>query len=736
MRKIVFALAFFVLFAGVFAAIEGPDSLSASCFSDPAMPVYTLTNDFAERTEFTISIDYKADVFDIKTVPQLPYKISLNSGESTTIRLFVKPCCCANPGKYTITLKASSYKGDIVKKIDFEVKEAGQLKVTIEPQEIQLGQCDEKTATVTVENFSQAIANVVLSMNTDSPQLFELSAKELRLEANSKKSITLKVKAPCQFTQAKKTLEVIASTVENECPKMLGKASITVELTDKQNIEIEKKAFDVCNDIEQTTSIKIKNLGPRKDELSLSIEGPEWVVLQQKTITIEGGKEGEAIIKFLRNNSEGKFSFTIKAHSNLYDKDTIQQFEMNLKDCYKVEIEKFSGKEKACIEDNTLEYVFEVKNPKSTEITLTLTLSGMKGTLSSTTLTLKPQEMKEIKANIDVSGEKPGKKSFTIKIESPQFSDLLKVDFELEDCYALSVDSRAIDKDIKMEVSPELCPQSTLLELKVTNIGTKEQNVRLSLTGARWLYLEPTTFKLAPKEIKPFYIYVSPPITEPAGNYTGTLLVEANDYKKEFPIRVNLASVTLPQKIGIETSAKVEETIIQQERTVKAKIKIMNTSDCTLEVSDIKAEKYDVTFSPTKFTLDKNGYTEITATVSLGKLDLNTIEVPIVVTTDRGLIKKTVAIDLVKKEVSELPVKVTPTAITTATPTVTATPTDKNVLASPAAPVGEATAEPMTNIIVLLFLAVIAVVIVILAYYAYKKEKSEETSEKNEKKGK
>ncbi|MEM4598713.1 MAG: hypothetical protein QW400_03430 [Candidatus Diapherotrites archaeon] len=733
MKKLIVALAFLLIAASVLAAIEGEGKLTASCFSDPAMPVYKITNDFSERTEFTISVDYKPEVFDIKTIPQLPYKITLNSGESADLRLFIKPCCCGDPGDYAITIKATSSKGDFVKKVNFVVQEAGKVKVSIEPTETQLGQCDERTAIVTVENASPAITNLVLSLNTDSPQLFELSAKEMRLEANSKKTVNLKIKAPCQFTPTKKSVEVVAKTVEGDCPKFAGSASLTAGLVDRQNIEIEKKSFDVCNDIEQTTAIRIKNLGPRKDELSLSLEGPDWVVLQQKTLSIEGGKEGEVTVKFLKNAFEGKFSFTLKAYSKTYDKNTAQQFEIMLRDCYKVDIEKFSGKERACIEDKTLEYSFELKNTKNTEITFDLALSGMKGTLSTTKLTLKPGESKEVKATIDVSAEREGKKSFTISISSPQFSDSFKVNFELEDCYALSVDAKAIDKEIKMEVSPELCPQSVLLELKVTNMGTKEQDVKLSLTGTKWVYLEPTSLKLAPKETKPFYIYVGPPITETAGSYTATLWVEATDYKKEFPIRINLASVTLPQKIGIETSAQVEETIIQQEKTIKAKVRIVNTSDCLLEVSDVKAEKYSVTFSPTKFTLDKNGFVELTATVALGKLDVNSLEVPITVTTDRGIIKKSVVIDLVKKEVSEVPVKVTPTAKETATAT---KPVDQNAAESPAAPVGQAVSEPMTNIIVLLFLAVVAIVIVILAYYAYKKEKSEETGFKNEKKSK
>jgi|GEM_PF-6643206 len=729
MKKSLLIWVLLIIAANAFAAIEGPDSFKASCFSDPVMQEYTITNDFSEKTEFTISLDYTKANFDIKSVPPLPYKVSLEPSQSTSLSLFIKPCCCAEPGDYVLTIKASSSKGEFTKKIRFEVKEAGKLLLSIDPSEMQLSQCEEKNATLSIESTSQASADIILSIKSDSPGLFELSQKELRIEPNGKKTVTLKVKAPCQLTPGKKTAEINAKTIENQCPKLEGKTSATVELVDKQNIEIEKKSFDICNDIEQTKTIKIKNLGPRKDELTLGIDGPQWILLQQKTVSIDAGKEAEISVKFLKSTAEGKFSFTLKAHSVLYNKDSAEQFEVSLKDCYKVTIEKVAGKEKACIEDKSLEYKFEIKNVKNTEITLSLALAGgLKGTLDSDKITLRPEETKALKATIDVSNEKPGKKAFAIKLTSPEFSDAVDVNFNLEDCYALNVDAKAIEREIKLEVSPELCPQSVLLELKATNTGTKEQNVKLSLTGAKWLYLEPTSLKIAPAETKPFYIYVSPAITETAGSYTGTLLVEALDYKKEFPIKINLVSVTLPQKIGIETKAEIEETMVEQEKTVKAKIVLINTSDCMLEVSDVKAEKYNVSFKPTKFTMDKNASVELVATVSLGKLDLNKIEVPIVVTTDRGPIRKTVVIDLVGKKVTEAPIE----------PTVTATPSETTTPVTPAAPAPQAVAAPITNVIVLLFLAVVAIVIVILAYYAYKKEKAEEntTTKSNGKKGK
>ena len=712
MRKILVALAMLVIAINAFASIEGPDKFRADCFSEPIRAVYTITNDFSGKVVFTVTIEGIENNFDAKIVPE---KLELSAGESGTVYLFIKPCCWTKPGTYTLALKASSVKGDFTKKIEFEVTESRKISISIEPNTVQLGQCEERSATITVENRGPIPETIILSLTAET-DIFELSSTELYVKENSKKEATVKMRAPCKTTLGKDVAKISARIKGTEIE---SEASLTVEFVDKQKIEIEEKTFEACNDIEETKTLRIKNAGRARDELRLSIEGPAWIELEQKTLSIDANDEAELKLKFKKVSEEGEFKFTVKAYSALYDKETTKELGVSLRDCYKVAIEKVSGKGKACIEEKSLNYTFRLINEKATEIKLALAISGLKGTLDKDAVTLRPKEQVEVKAELDIASEKPGKKTLTFKATSAEFAETVTTEIELEDCYALSVDASSLQKEIKIEVSPELCPQSKLVVLETTNTGTKEQETKLSVSGIKWVYLEPKRLELKPAETKEFYLYIAPSVTEQAGSYVGKLTVEATDYRKEFPIKVKLISVTLPEKIGIAAEAEIEETIIEQEKTVKAKITLQNTSDCVLEVLDINAERFNVRFHPETFTMDKNASVELTATIYLGKgYDKNTIKLPLVILTDRGIIKKTIVIDLVEKTVAEVPVEA-PTPAETESP------------AAPA-PAAQVVAMPLANIIVLLFLAVVAIVIIILAYYAYTQERA--SKEKKEKK--
>ncbi len=700
-------IAFLLLLAGAFASIEGPSELEGSCFSkDPVIAEYTLTNNYKETIEYKITIAGITNNFDAYIKPE---SVVLGPGKKKSIFLFIRPCCYTKPGVYTLALKVSSIKGTFSKEIKFEVLESIKISLDVEPAELTLGQCEEREATVRIENKSPIKETIVLSIEGSAKSLLSLSSEEVSIAEDSNKEVALKAKAPCKTTEAEKTANIIARIKGTEIET---EKAIKITLTDKQIVKLEKKSFEACNDVEETKTLKIRNEGRAKDKLSLSIDGPKWIKLEQTSVTIEPGEEAEVSLKFMRTNEEGDFNFTIIANSVLYEKTTVMSYIVTLKDCYKVTIAKVSGKEKACLEDGKLAYGFLLKNEKNSEITLALSIGGLKGELDKSEVTLRPEEGKEIVATVDISKESAGKKKLTLNANSEEFSKSLTLDIELKDCYALNVDARELSKELTLEVGPQLCPQSKLLTLKATNTGTKEQEVKVSVTGIKWIYLEPKEFELEAGKSKEFYLYVSPAVTEQAGDYEGLLTVEARDYKKEFPIKVKLVAATLPEKIGVAAEAEVEETIIEQERTVKAKIKLLNTSDCPLEVLDINSEKYSVTFEPEQFTMDKNASIEITTTIYLGKgYDKNTVELPLVILTDRGVIKKNIIINLLEETVTEIE---------------TETPVEE----TPGAPAGQAVAAPqVANIVVLLFLAIVAVIIVILAYYAYTKEKAGEETQ-------
>lgn len=273
MRKALVLLAMLaVLLAQAFASLEGPSSFASDCFSDPIIAEYKLKNELSETVKYTINIEGAETNFDVQIRPQ---EITLGPNEETTVYLFIKPCCWAKPGSYALTLKATSAKQSYEKSINFKVLESRKIELSVSPSELVLGQCEESEAIVKVENKSPVRETIVLSIEGSAAELLMLSETELTLDSGASKEVSVKAKAPCE-TQKKELSATIKATIKDT--EITSERELKVRLIDKQIIVLEKKSFEACNDVSETKTLKIKNIGRASDELELSIEAPEWIL--------------------------------------------------------------------------------------------------------------------------------------------------------------------------------------------------------------------------------------------------------------------------------------------------------------------------------------------------------------------------------------------------------------------------------------------------------------------------
>ena len=707
MNKNTITILLFALLMGVISAnaqISGAESFSGDCFGDPVMAKYTIKNTFSSTAEFTLTLEDAENNFDYYIVPE---KITLEPGKQGTFYLFIKPCCWTKPGTYILTLKASSSIGTYTKKITFEVKETREVVLRMEKESVTLGQCEEATVKIFIENRSPVKETVMLSIESDYNDI-GLSAQEITLDANTAKEVELTIKAPCKTTIKSFDVKVIGKIKGTE---ITNETSLKVYFIDKQVVEILTDSIEACNDIDQTKEIIVRNAGRAKDVLSVTLDAPEWVQLIDKEIQIDANSEAAIKVNILRSDAnEGSYTINVKLSSKIYSKDTNKAIELKLKDCYRIIVSDISGKEKACIEEGKLKYKFRVKNESEEKVSLTASVSGIKAEVTPESLELDVGEEATVEAIVDASNETPGTKELKLKLASEKFTIEHFREFTLEDCYALSIDAAEFKEGATLEVSPQLCPQSALIEVKVTNIGTKKQRVTAKLEGPEWVYLEPKKLYLDPQESDSYYIYVSPAATEKAGNYTAELTIKAEDFEETYKMPIALKAVTLPEKIDITAEQEYAETIVEEKRTVKAKMRFKNTSSCMLEVKSIKSLTYDANFSPSEFTLDINKDIAIDVTVILPKdFNENYLELPVLITTDRGDIRKTIRIQLIAEEE-------TPVEEVTITPEETPTETVPEATVTTTPPTGKAVLAAPWNLIII---GIIALAIIIGAYYKY-----------------
>ncbi len=224
--------------------------------------------------------------------------------------------------------------------------------------------------------------------------------------------------------------------------------------------------------------------------------------MNKSSLSLEAGEEEEIEVAVARNTEEtGAYTVKINAESQ-YDYETFAEFEVDLADCYSMEIARVEGYASVCSVDNP-EYVFEITNTGSKVLDLDLGISGVDAELDVSEISLEAGETGTIRATLDVSKitSEIEEKTFTITAESEFEEASEELTIEVQKCY---------DVVISM---PELkiCRGITnTAEILIRNYGTKDQIVDLTVTP-EWAVLE-NSITLASGESKKIKLIMDVPI--------------------------------------------------------------------------------------------------------------------------------------------------------------------------------------------------------------------------------
>lgn len=600
-----------------------------------------------------------------------PLVFELKPGETKILYAYFKPRCWTKPGKYVIGLQYSSKKGVKTREIIFTVKESRKIELGVSPEKIELGQCEPGEFDIKATNKSKIGETIELSVDGLKKEWIELSSKQFFLEKGAHRTVKLKVSPKCNDALKEYEGKAIAKIKNTE---LKTTKKLYVELIDKQEIQLgaeKERAFSACNDLVEEKEISVTNKGRAKDVLALSLDGPEWIELKDKAFTLKAGETQKARIVFHSGEIEEKdYTFTLKAFSDLYEKETVQKFKVTIRDCYKLELKKVSGPVEQCLEE-PLSYEFLVKNIKERDSNVKVSVKGMSAEVSPAEFSLAEGKEQKVALAFDLSDETAGKKSFTLIVNAVNFELSKKFTLQLNDCYAIKLNAGNLTKTIEVSAGTKVWPQEKIITSTAKNTGTKSQILKLSVLGVDWILLEPQELALNPGEEREFYTYFVPPMTAKEGEHKAVLQANAKDFQKKITIKANVEIIGPEEEIDISAESKIEEEIIEEKKTVKATINLRNIGNRKLIVKDISAEEFNVEFEDTSFPLDVNEETAITATVFLGELEAEEISFPITIQTDRGPIKKMLTVSLEKETaVVETP---TPTETPALTPTVSPT---------------------------------------------------------------
>ncbi|MBU0662164.1 VWA domain-containing protein [Candidatus Micrarchaeota archaeon] len=405
-RRIILLGIMLILFGSVVKAA----SLSGSCSStnvqcELSLNDLKLCNDSGKTHTYHTSAQGEFG----KWITVIPGDVTLSPGECRELRVYTIAECYAEPGTYHAQVVVTN---DISAKVDctINIEQGHFVDVKITPKEQHATQCEAKEYDVTLTNRStvsnQKREDIRLEINGLTGGWFTLGKTEFGVYKGTPEHTSLRVQAPCDAELGSYEFDAVAY-LKN--PKFFSADNAAYILGQGQNFEIDaQNEYTAC--IEEATegSLTITNTGKLNDDVMLEFSGPDWAGISTNRLALDIGESREITLDFRETNAQpGVYEASIIAKSENFDYVSTRNFEIELKDCYNLVLEKISGEKGVCAEDN-VNYKFRLTNNAEKTVDATLNLSGISATLSKAKVSLTPGQSTTIDASLDVLGEESG----------------------------------------------------------------------------------------------------------------------------------------------------------------------------------------------------------------------------------------------------------------------------------------------------------------------------------------
>lgn len=334
----------------------------------------------------------------------IPSNVTLSPGECKQLRIYTISNCYAEPGTYSVDIVVSN---DSAEKVgcEIEITQGHYVEVGVEPAEQIATQCEAKSYDIILYNNStvqhQQTEKVYIEIDGLPESWYTLEEDTVLVSKDEPEIVELTVQPPCDAALGEYVFEVETSLIN---PTFVNSATAIHVISQGQEFLIDtKESYEACLEEETQREISITNLGKMDDEVELELQGPVWVRLSDYDLVMESGETKDIALIFATTaDSEGSYGVTITVVSKNFDYETSGEFEVNLKDCYGVEIEKLQGAVSVCAEDSP-EYIFRLTNNRTKDIDVDISISGIDADLSTDFLSLSPGEGAEIEVELDVS---------------------------------------------------------------------------------------------------------------------------------------------------------------------------------------------------------------------------------------------------------------------------------------------------------------------------------------------
>lgn len=546
--------------------------------------------------------------------------------ECRTIFAFITPHPYASAGNYNIQLIVNneSIYSNFFK---LTVLQGHTISLTLNNSNQTASQCEAKTFSLTIKNTGKFNETVSLSEEGIPSTWTNFSQNSFALNKGASKNIALTVQSPCN-----QKLDVydfkIKAMIDDTDFSITKNASI--ELKNGQTIQITSlNNIDACIDLDTKTDISFKNNGKFNDEIKIELlNAPNWMKLSQNTLSINAGQIQKIQLITIKTNAEQKtYNPAIKVTSTKFGTNYQKELNVALNDCFNLKIEKVSGKEETCIEDN-LSWEFELTNTGKQSANFVLKTAGLNAKLDKSSIVLSPGQKQTVTAKFDLSKETAAKKAFTLTADSENFSSQKSFQVNLLNCF----DAKISAPDLS------LCKEVQGADkIEVQNTGTLNQTYNLNISPS-WIEAKQSSIALNAGEKKSIDLLIKTPSKNIEQSYK---IILSNDKMKQ-EIEKEISLKTDQECFGLSITAAQNNIDINLSEGKKITLKITNNGVASQKIQVFASQEPWVFFNPKELDIESKASKEVFVYLA-PPIDFDLLKKTIIISakSDKGLEAKT-----------------------------------------------------------------------------------------------
>ena len=246
---------------------------------------FQVTNlgEYLENYELSVEGAYSGDVVLSQNT------LSLTPGESKVIYAYVQSSCESEAGDYEFSVTVDPVSGSSVKSQVALLTIDGCYDFDVNTERDLINICEHSSESVAISVENSGTTSNVFDLELDGPLWANLERNRLEIPAGGSGSVNLElvpdygVEGSFQIT--------FGATPERGIVKAVNVFDVNVKKCYDVSVKLEKSEDKICNALENTYNVLVRNQGEFAKEFFVDVEGPSWVSVDETSVSLGAGEE-------------------------------------------------------------------------------------------------------------------------------------------------------------------------------------------------------------------------------------------------------------------------------------------------------------------------------------------------------------------------------------------------------------------------------------------------------------